>query len=84
MRTLIAALFAVVAWSGIRAPREHVQEPASEVEKISLCALHADPAAHNHKLIEVRGTVSHGFEDFTLSDPGCGELWASGWSMAAR
>jgi len=40
-------------------------------EKVSACALQADPAAYGYKMIEVRGVVSHGFEDFTLSDPRC-------------
>ena len=40
-------------------------------DKVSLCQLKRDPAGYNHKLVEVSGIVSHGFEDFTLSDPTC-------------
>jgi len=36
-----------------------------------VCQLLADPAAYNHKLVEVTGVASKGFEDFTLSEPGC-------------
>jgi hypothetical protein len=40
-------------------------------QKVTICQLKSDPSAYNHKLLEVRGFVSHGFEDFTLLDPGC-------------
>jgi len=42
-----------------------------QVEKVTLCRLQEDPAAYNHKLIELTGFVSHGFEDFGLFDPSC-------------
>jgi hypothetical protein len=42
-----------------------------EPEKVTLCQLTQDPAAYNHKLVEVTAFVSHGFEDFTLFDPNC-------------
>jgi len=44
---------------------------AEEPQKVSVCQLKADPAAYNHKLVEVEGFVSHGFEDFELFDPLC-------------
>ena len=40
-------------------------------EKISACKLKNDPAAYRHKLVEIEGFISHGFEDFTFSDPNC-------------
>jgi hypothetical protein len=40
-------------------------------DKVSLCEIARDPAAYNHKLLEVTGLVSHGFEVFNLSDPTC-------------
>jgi hypothetical protein len=46
--------------------------------KVSVCKLKADPGAYNHKLVEVTGFVSHGFEDFTLFDPEC-ESWPDVW-----
>ncbi|MDX6695530.1 MAG: hypothetical protein QOF02_3133 [Blastocatellia bacterium] len=46
--------------------------------KIPTCQLKSDPAAYNHKLIEVTGFISHGFEDFTLSDPQC-PSWPGVW-----
>lgn len=42
-----------------------------ETQKVSACQLADNPAAYNHKLIEVTGFVSHGFEDFGLFDPTC-------------
>jgi hypothetical protein len=49
-----------------------------EPEKASICQLKADPAAFNHKLIQVTAFVSQGFEDFTLQDPSCGS-WPDIW-----
>jgi hypothetical protein len=44
------------------------EEPPAPVE---LCALLKDPAHWDRKLIVVSGTAHYGFEEFTLSDPGC-------------
>jgi hypothetical protein len=71
MRPFIGVLIAVAFWLGTDERSEIVREPPPAVEKVSVCALQADPAAYNHKMIEVRAVVSHGLEDFTLSDPRC-------------
>lgn len=53
-------------------PSAHGPVPVVQAaEKVSVCALQADPGAYNHKMIDVRAVASHGFEDFTLSDPRC-------------
>lgn len=47
-------------------------------DKVSLCQIESDPATYNHKLLEVTGLVSHGFEDFSFFDPECSlstHLW---------
>ena len=44
---------------------------AEEPVKVSVCKVLDNPAAYNHKLIEVSGDVSRGFEGFTLTDKGC-------------
>jgi len=46
--------------------------------KIDVCKLKSDPAAYNHKLVQVTGFISHGFEDFTLFDPSCSS-WPPVW-----
>src|SRR5438132_10228724 len=46
-------------------------EPQELPEKASVCQLKSDPAKYNHKLVEVTGFVSHGFENFGLFDPTC-------------
>jgi hypothetical protein len=51
---------------------------SDEIAKISVCQLKSAPDAYNHKLVEVTGFVSHGFEDFTLFDPKCGR-WPHIW-----
>jgi hypothetical protein len=47
--------------------------------KASVCNLQDDPAAWNHKLVEVTGFVSHDFEDFTIFDPSCSARRYSVW-----
>src|SRR5215510_14127515 len=54
------------------------QEKKTEAEKVSLCELKKDPAKYNHRLVEITGFVSHGFEDFTVSDPDC-PSWPNVW-----
>jgi len=44
---------------------------SEEPVKVTVCQLKADPAAYNHKLVEVEGFVSHDFEDFSFFDPTC-------------
>ena len=42
--------------------------------KVSVCQLKSDPAAYEHKLIEVTGFVTQpGREDFNVFDPACAE-----------
>ena len=38
---------------------------------VTVCQLQDDPAAYNHRLVEVTAFVSHGFEDFGLFDLAC-------------
>lgn len=47
-------------------------------EKVTVCQLKSDPAAYNHRLVEVTSFVSHGFEDFGLFDPTC-PSWPDVW-----
>ena len=49
-----------------------------EPVRVTACDLKANPAAYNHKVIEVTGFVSHGFEDFGLFDPSC-PSWPYVW-----
>ncbi len=42
-----------------------------EVVHVEVCELLGNPAAFDHKLVQISGTVSRGFEDFTLSDESC-------------
>ncbi len=46
--------------------------------KVSLCELRDNSPAYNHRLVEVTGFVSHGFEDFGFFDPHCGS-WPRVW-----
>ncbi len=54
------------------------QKQSMEPEKVTLCQLKSDPAKYNHRLIEITGFISHGFEDFTISDPACSS-WPDVW-----
>lgn len=41
--------------------------------RADVCHIKADPAAFNHKLVEVEGFVTHGYEDFSLNDMQCAD-----------
>ena len=66
----------LISWSvfGFHVSQQQSMEP----EKVTLCQLKSDPAKYNHKLIEVTGFISHGFENFTISDPNCSS-WPDVW-----
>jgi len=49
-----------------------------EPVRVTACDLKANPAAYNHRVVEVTGFVSHGFEDFGLFDPSC-PSWPYVW-----
>lgn len=44
---------------------------APEPRIVTYCDLAGDPAAFNHKLVRLTAFVTHGFEDFTLTEPSC-------------
>ena len=67
--TSLVAILIAVGFSLGTDVRAETARPAGE--KVSLCALQTNPAAYNHKMIDVRAIVSHGLNDFTLSDPQC-------------
>jgi hypothetical protein len=46
--------------------------------RMTVCELKSNPAEYDHKLIEITGFVSHGFEDFGLFDPSC-PSWPYVW-----
>jgi hypothetical protein len=65
MRTSwVAVSAALFCWLSIAA---HSEEPL----KVTVCQLRQNPAAFNHKLVQVESFVSHDFEDFSLFDPSC-------------
>jgi len=72
--------FAVFALAGCESPHETTASAPTETPiKITACQLISDRAAYNHKLVEVSGNVSVGFEDFTIyPNEGCaakGMVW---------
>jgi hypothetical protein len=48
---------------------------------VTYCQLSRDPAAHNHELVRLTAFVTHGFEDFHLTDPSCATQGFSVWVM---
>lgn len=71
MRLFVVILIALAFRLPLDGRSEIVQKSPRTIETVTLCALQADPASYNHKMIDIRAVVSHGFEDFTLSDPRC-------------
>jgi hypothetical protein len=70
MRLFIGILIPMAFWLGTEV-RSEITQPTPAAQKVSLCALQENPATYNHKMIDVRAVVSHGLNDFTLSDPRC-------------
>jgi hypothetical protein len=71
VRPTLGVLIVVAFWLAADGHGWTVAEGAPGSEKVTTCALRADPATYDHKLIDVRGVVSHGLENFTLSDSRC-------------
>lgn len=82
-RALLVSILLTVSLfgaTGVGVPSSEQSPGAGEAQavKVQLCELKKDLSAYNHKLIEVAGFVSHGFEDFTLFDPAC-PSWPEVW-----
>ena len=57
---------------------------AASVEKplaVTVCDLVKNPAAYNHKLVEVTAPIDLAFEDFSLGQPGCEANYPGVWLM---
>jgi hypothetical protein len=74
MRRILTIFALVLALACVRVSASCEEKPLA----VSACELKNDPAAYNHKLVEVTAFVSHGFEDFALFDPSCPE-WPDVW-----
>jgi hypothetical protein len=73
---LLLLAFLTANCSSAVADSPHQIEPNTdslndEPIKVSVCDLANNPQDFNRKLVEVTGFVSHGFEDFSISDPSC-------------
>jgi hypothetical protein len=71
MQTLIVCIGVSVA-VGLSLARA-AQQP-SQSETVDVCDLQRNPAGHDHQEIQVSGIVTHGFENFSLSDSRCPSL----------
>jgi len=76
LRSGIALLFVfcTAAVSLSAHPKQSASGSAQEPVTTTYCELAGDPAAYNHKLIRLTGFVTHGFEDFQLTEPNCPHL----------
>ena len=73
-RTLLTAFNGLIVFLVALSSLAFSEEP----EKVSACRLKSDPAAFDHKLVQLTSFLSHGFEDFTLQDPTC-NMWLDIW-----
>jgi len=67
MRTLVVCIGVVGAAVMLAA---QTAKPV-KAEAVDVCSLQNDPAAYNRKLVQVSGLVLYGFENFSLTEPGC-------------
>jgi len=68
LRLLAFSVSGVIAAAGSHGAR--AQQPETPI-RTTLCLIRRDPAAFEHKLVEVTATASHGFQNSGLSDPAC-------------
>jgi hypothetical protein len=72
----VALLFASIASSYCLA----LGQTSGEIpQKVTVCQLLDYPKLYDHKLVEVTGFASHGFEDSGFSDPSCGGRYGGLW-----
>jgi hypothetical protein len=73
MKMLLKLLFA--AFVGALPAYAQGAHPSSdataEPRNVTYCELAKDPAAYNHELLRLTAFVTHGFEDFSLTQPNC-------------
>lgn len=74
VQTVISSALLLFVWVSVQGavrPQRGKPVPAEVPVQVTLCELQKNPAAYDHKLVEVTGFVSHGFEDFTIFNPDC-------------
>lgn len=56
-------------------------DASKEPRNATYCEISRDPAAYNHQILRLTGFVTHGFEDFEISEPNCPTQGFSIWLM---
>ena len=51
----------------------HTQSLSEKPEAVTFCALRRTPDLWDHKFISVTGCLTHGYEESSIVDPGCGD-----------
>ncbi len=74
--TLLGGAFPGVAQT-IGASGNDIPKP----HEVTYCELSRDPAAYNHALVRLTAFVTHGFEDFQVTEPDCPTQHFSVWLM---
>ena len=50
---------------------QSLSDAPAEPRNVTYCELAKDPAAYNHELLRLTAFVTHGFENFSLTQPNC-------------
>ncbi len=74
MRALVILLFSTV-------PMFARSDASQEPRNVTYCEVSKDPVAYNHQVLRLTGFVTHGFEDFEISEPDCPTQGFSIWLM---
>ena len=69
-----AGFWVALAWVLAAGSAARAQAP----QQTTVCQIKTNPAAYDHKLVQVTAFASHGFENFTLFDPDC-QAWPEIW-----
>jgi hypothetical protein len=71
MVKLLSFLFLATFPLSVCSGQSSLPDVPNQPRNISFCELAKDPAAYNHELVRLTAFVTHGFEDFALTDTNC-------------
>jgi len=83
MTHVLEVLFALLL-GAFPVATQTAEPPGNAIPKpneVTYCELSRNPAAYNHALVRLSAFVSHGFEDFQVTEPDCPTQGFSVWLM---
>ena len=81
MKYLVSIAFLLCVTLMLSIPRriQSAQTSPLSARDVTFCQVASDPAAYNGELVRLTAFVTHGFEDFSMSEPDCPKLPYKFW-----